>query len=58
MNKEKLEKAIQKAESKHYWHFTGKGKHYGYVGYWFVDADYIPHWLSTWVIRKYAKEIE
>ena len=20
--------------------------------------DYIPHWLSTWYVRKYAKEIE
>ena len=57
MNKEKIENAIQIIESRTGWNFTGKGRHCGYRGYWFVDADYIPHWLSTWKVRNVAKEV-
>ena len=58
MRKEELEHTIETIEWENDWNFTGKGRHCGYTGYWFVDADYIPHWLSTWYVRKYAKEIE
>ena len=58
MRKEDLEHTIETIEWENDWNFTGKGRHCGYTGYWFVDADYIPHWLSTWYVRKYAKEIE
>lgn len=56
--KEILEHTIETIEFENGWNFTGKGRHCGYTGYWFVDADYIPHWLSSWYVRKYAKEIE
>ena len=58
MRKEDLEHTIETIEFENNWNFTGKGRHCGYTGYWFVDADYIPHWLSTWYVRKYAKELE
>ena len=58
MRKEDLEHTIETIEYENGWNFTGKGRHCGYTGYWFVDADYIPHWVSTWYVRKYAKEIE
>lgn len=58
MKKEILEHTIETIEYENGWNFTGKGRHYGYTGYWFVDLDYFPHWLSTWYVRKYAKELE
>lgn len=58
MKKEDLEHTIETIEYENGWNFTGKGRHGGHTGYWFVDADYIPHWLSTWYVRKYAKEID
>lgn len=56
MNKEKIEKAIQKIESRTGWNYINPGRHYGYRGYWFVDGECCIHWVSTWEVRKVAKE--
>lgn len=58
MKKEDLEKAIETIEYDNGWNFTGKGRHYGYRGYWFVDGEGFVHWISTWKVRKIAKEVK